>query len=143
MVDLLVAPGQVSEGMVQAAVGAHRGDGGIDDRERGAAGAQDGDEVGGALFSRTVDAVAGSPVSDLSRVFGNHDRHVISVVLPNLFELAHRETLVARPLSVLTPRLRRDVIHRAVVGRVRENVAASGAEAEVRLHHVPAPSGAA
>ena len=60
----------------------------------------------------------------LSRVFGNHDRHVISVELLNLFELAHRETWVVRPLSVLTPRLLRDVIHRAVVGRVRENLAA-------------------
>jgi hypothetical protein len=42
---------------------------------------------------------------DLSRVFGNRDRHIISVELLNLFELAHRETWVARPLSVLTPRL--------------------------------------
>lgn len=73
---------------------------------------------------------------DLSRVFGNHDRHIISVELLNLFELAHRETWVARPLSVLTPRLLRDLIHRAVVGRVRENLAASGVEAEVRLHRV-------
>jgi hypothetical protein len=44
---------------------------------------------------------------DLSRVFGNRDRHIISVELLNLFELAHRETWVARPLSVLTPRLLR------------------------------------
>ena len=57
---------------------------------------------------------------DLSRVFGNHDRHIISVELLNLFELAHRETRMARPLSMLTPRLLRDVIHRTVVGRVRE-----------------------
>jgi hypothetical protein len=61
---------------------------------------------------------------DLSRVFGNRDRHIISVGLLNLFELAHRETWVARPLSVLTPRLLRDIIHRALVGRVRENLAA-------------------
>lgn len=32
---------------------------------------------------------------DLSRVFGNRDRHIISVELLNLFELAHRETWVA------------------------------------------------
>jgi hypothetical protein len=57
-------------------------------------------------------------------VFGNRDRHIISVGLLNLFELAHRETWVARPLSVLTPRLLRDIIHRALVGRVRENLAA-------------------
>jgi hypothetical protein len=73
---------------------------------------------------------------DLSRVFGNHDRHIISVELLNLFELAHRETWVARPLSVFTPRLLRDIIHRTVVGRVRENLAASGVEADVRLHRV-------
>lgn len=40
----------------------------------------------------------------------------------------------ARPLSVLTQRLLRDIIHRALVGRVRENLAASGVEADVRLH---------
>ena len=73
---------------------------------------------------------------DLSRIFGNQDRHIISVELLNLFELAHRETWVARPLSVLTPRLLRDVIHRTVVGRVRENLSANGVEAEVRLHRV-------
>ncbi|HEV2782188.1 MAG TPA: hypothetical protein VGX25_22580 [Actinophytocola sp.] len=84
---------------------------------------------------RVAARVAALP-PDLSRVFGNHDRHIISVELLNLFELAHRETWVARPLSVLTPRLLRDVIHRAVVGRVRENLAASGVEADVRLHRV-------
>jgi hypothetical protein len=73
---------------------------------------------------------------DLSRVFGNEDRHVISVEILNLFELAHRETWVARPLSMLTPRLLRDVIHRRVVGRVRENLGAAGVEADVRLHRV-------
>jgi hypothetical protein len=52
VVDLLVAPGQFGEGTVQAAVGAHRGDDSVDDREGEAAGAQDGDEVGGALFGR-------------------------------------------------------------------------------------------
>ena len=73
---------------------------------------------------------------DLSRVLGNEDRHVISVELLNLFELAHRETWVARPLSVLTPRLLRDVVHRTLVGRVRENLAAAGVEADVRVHRV-------
>jgi hypothetical protein len=73
---------------------------------------------------------------DLSRVFGIEDRHVISVEILNLFELAHRETWVARPLSLLTPRLLRDVIHRTVVGRVRENLTAAGVDAEVRLHRV-------
>jgi hypothetical protein len=73
---------------------------------------------------------------DLSRVFGNRDRHVISVEILNLFELAHKETWVAKPLSVLTPRLLRDVIHRTVVGRVRENLGTAGVEAEVKLHRV-------
>jgi hypothetical protein len=47
VVDLLVTPGQVSEGLFHAAVAAHRGDGGVDDREGEAAGAQDGDDGGG------------------------------------------------------------------------------------------------
>ena len=83
-------------------------------------------------IARRVDALP----PDLSRVFGNTDRHVISVELLNLFELAHKETWVARPLSVLTPRLLRDVIHRHVVGRVRENLTAAGVDADVRLHRV-------
>jgi hypothetical protein len=37
---------------------------------------------------------------------------------------------------VFTPRLLRDIIHRTVVGRLRENLAASGVEADVRLHRV-------
>jgi hypothetical protein len=36
---------------------------------------------------------------DLSRVVGNRDRHIISVELVSLFELAHREMWMARPLS--------------------------------------------
>lgn len=83
-------------------------------------------------IARRVDALP----PDLSRVFGVQDRHVISVELLNLFELAHKETWVARPLSVLTPRLLRDVIHRHVVGRVRENLSSAGVEADVRLHRV-------
>lgn len=84
------------------------------------------------VVARRVEALP----PDLSRVFGHEDRHIISVELLNLFELAHRETWVARPLSVLTPRLLRDIIHRHVVGRVRENLSAAGVEADVRLHRV-------
>jgi hypothetical protein len=73
---------------------------------------------------------------DLTRVFGGRDRHVISVELLNLFEVAHKETWVARPLSMLAPRTLTDVIHRHVVGKVRENLKAAGVEAEVRLHRV-------
>ena len=50
LVDLLVAPGQLGEGVLHAAAGSHRGDGVIDDRESEPARAQDGDEVRGALF---------------------------------------------------------------------------------------------
>jgi len=83
-------------------------------------------------MARRVDAL---PV-DLTKVYAAEDRYLISVELLNLFELAHRETWVARPLSVLTPRLLRDAIHRRLVGRVRENLADAGVEADVRLHRV-------
>lgn len=83
-------------------------------------------------IARRVDALP----PDLSRVFGNEDRHIISVELLNLFEVARRETWLARPLTVLTPRLLRDVVHRHVVGRVRENLSAAGVDADVRLHRV-------
>jgi hypothetical protein len=73
---------------------------------------------------------------DLGKLLAGEDRHVISVEILNLFELAHRETWVARPLSLLTPRLLRDVIHRTVVGRVRANLATAGVDADVRLHRV-------
>ncbi len=60
----------------------------------------------------------------------------IPVELLDLLKLAHRKTWVARPLSVLKPRLLCDVIHHALVGRVRENLAAAGVEADVGLHRV-------
>ena len=65
---------------------------------------------------------------------GSGARHVITVELLNLFELAHKESVLARPLTALTPRLMRDVVHRKLVGRVRESLSAAGVEADVRLH---------
>jgi hypothetical protein len=61
-------------------------------------------------------------------------RHVITVELLNLFELAHKESALTRPLTALTPRLLRDVVHRKLVGKVRESLSAAGVEADVRLH---------
>lgn len=63
-------------------------------------------------------------------------RHVITVELLNLFELAHKESALARPLTALTPRLLRDVVHRKLIGRVRESLSAAGVEADVRVHRV-------
>jgi hypothetical protein len=70
----------------------------------------------------------------LSGGFGAGARHLISVEILNLFELAHRESALTRPFTVLTPRLLRDVVHRRLIGKVRESLAASGVEADVRLH---------
>jgi hypothetical protein len=71
---------------------------------------------------------------ELSGSFGTGARHLIIVELLNLFELAHKETVLARPLTALTPRLLRDAVHRRIVVRVRESLAASGVEADVRVH---------
>jgi hypothetical protein len=65
--------------------------------------------------------------------FGTGDRHVIVVELLNLFELAHRESVLTRPLTMLTPRLLRDVVHRRLVGKVRESLSAAGVRADVRV----------
>lgn len=73
---------------------------------------------------------------ELAGRFGAGARHVITVELLNLFELAHKESVFARPLTALTPRLLRDVVHRRLVGKVRESLSASGVQAEVRLHRV-------
>jgi hypothetical protein len=73
---------------------------------------------------------------ELAGRFGVGARHVITVELLNLFELAHRESVFARPLTALTPRLLRDVVHRRLVVKVRESLSASGVEAEVRVHRV-------
>jgi hypothetical protein len=67
---------------------------------------------------------------------GSGAHHVITVELLNLFELAHKESALTRPLTALTPRLLRDVVHRKLVGRVRESLSAAGVEADVRLHRV-------
>lgn len=73
---------------------------------------------------------------ELAGRFGIGARHVITVELLNLLELAHRESRFARAFTVLTPRLLRDVVHRKLVGKVRESLSASGVEAEVRVHRV-------
>ena len=66
--------------------------------------------------------------------FGTGDRHVIVVELLNLFELAHRESVLTRPFTMLTPRVLRDVVHRRLVGRVRESLSAAGVRADVQVH---------
>jgi hypothetical protein len=71
---------------------------------------------------------------ELSRTFGTGARHLISVEILNLFELAHRESALTRPLTALTPRLLRDVVHRRIIGRVRQNLNEQGVRADVRLH---------
>jgi hypothetical protein len=63
-------------------------------------------------------------------------RYVITVELLNLFELAHKESAFARPLTALTPRLLRDVVHKKLIGRVRESLSTAGVEADVRLRRV-------
>lgn len=71
---------------------------------------------------------------ELARSFGTGARHLISVEILNLFELAHRESALTRPFTMLTPRLLRDVVHRRLIGKVRESLADAGVEADVRLH---------
>src|SRR5262245_42642375 len=68
---------------------------------------------------------------ELAGSFGTGARHLITVELLNLFELAHKETFLARPFTALTPRLLRDVVHRRLVVKVRESLSASGVEADV------------
>jgi hypothetical protein len=67
---------------------------------------------------------------------GSGDRHVITVELLNLFELAHKENALTRPFTALTPRLLRDVVHKKIIGRVRESLSAQGVEADVRVRRV-------
>jgi hypothetical protein len=71
---------------------------------------------------------------ELSRTFGIGARHLISVEILNLFELAHKESVLVRPLTALTPRLLRDVVHKRIVDRVRQNLDEQGVRADVRLH---------
>ena len=71
---------------------------------------------------------------ELANGLGTGARHVITVELLNLFELAHRESVLTRPFTALTPRLLRDVVHRRLVGKVRESLTSAGVSADVRLH---------
>jgi hypothetical protein len=71
---------------------------------------------------------------ELSRTFGTGARHLISVEILNLFELAHKESALIRPFTALTPRLLRDVVHKRLIGRVRQNLSEAGVQADVRLH---------
>lgn len=70
---------------------------------------------------------------ELTGRFGTGDRHVIVVELLNLFELAHRESALTRPFTALTPRLVRDLVHRRLVGKVRESLASAGVQADVQV----------
>lgn len=67
-------------------------------------------------------------------VSGTGARHLISVEILNLFELAHKESALTRPFTALTPRLLRDVVHRRIIGRVRQSLSDQGVQADVRLH---------
>lgn len=71
---------------------------------------------------------------ELSGTFGVGARHLVSVEILNLFELAHQESALTRPLTVLTPRLLRDVVHRRLIGKVRQGLDEQGVRADVRLH---------
>jgi hypothetical protein len=71
---------------------------------------------------------------ELSRTFGTGARHLISVEILNLFELAHKESALTRPFTALTPRLLRDVVHKRIIGRVRQNLSDQGVHADVRVH---------
>jgi len=71
---------------------------------------------------------------ELAGGLGTGARHIIAVELLNLFELAHKESALTRPFTVLTPRLLRDVVHRRLIGKVRESLVEAGVEADVRLH---------
>lgn len=71
---------------------------------------------------------------ELANGLGTGARHVITVELLNLFELAHKESALTRPFTALTPRLLRDVVHRKLVGKVRESLSEAGVKADVRLH---------
>jgi len=90
----------------------------------------------GALEDRAgevADEIGALP-PELSRTFGTGARHLISVEILNLFELAHKESALTRPLTALTPRLLRDVVHRQLIGRVRQNLSEQGVRADVRVH---------
>lgn len=70
----------------------------------------------------------------LSRTFGVGARHLISVEVLNLFELAHKESALTRPLTAIAPRTLRDIVHKRLIGRVRESLDEAGVQADVRLH---------
>ena len=93
---------------------------------------------------REVEAKAGQVADELAALppemdpaLGSGARHVISVEILNLFELAHKESVFTRPLTALTPRLLRDVVHRRIIARVRESLDDQGVRADVRLHRAP------
>ncbi|HEY0454521.1 hypothetical protein [Actinophytocola sp.] len=87
----------------------------------------------GERVDELVDEIDALP-PELSRTFGVGARHVVAVEILNLFELAHKESALTRPLTVLTPRLLRDVVHRRLIGKVRQSLTDQGVRADVRLH---------
>jgi len=92
------------------------------------------DVAGLAEHADEVAEEVGALPPELSRTFGTGARHLVTVEILNLFELAHRESALTRPLTMLTPRLLRDMVHRILVSRVRQSLSEAGIEADVRLH---------
>jgi hypothetical protein len=86
-----------------------------------------------ARAAEVADELAALP-PELSPTLGSGAKHVISVEILNLFELAHKESVFTRPFTALTPRLLRDVVHRRIIGRVRQSLTDQGVQAEVKLH---------
>jgi hypothetical protein len=71
---------------------------------------------------------------ELLGTFGAGSRHLITVEILNLFELAHKQSVLTRPITALTPRLLRDIVHKRLIGRVRQDLSEAGVQADVRLH---------
>lgn len=71
---------------------------------------------------------------DLVEFLGEGDRMVLTAELLNPVKLAAEKVWIARPLSVVTPNLLRELVYKQAVTQVRKQLAILNIDADVRVH---------
>lgn len=84
--------------------------------------------------AQLLDLRARVPLPGAGATDGAHD--AIVVVIHNHHEVAAGRNRLARGLSALSPSLVRQLVHRETVRELREQLAAEGIDADVRVRHV-------
>ncbi|WP_242613412.1 hypothetical protein [Herbihabitans rhizosphaerae] len=82
----------------------------------------------------------GAPVTHLPESLRNGDRQFLTVELLDPAKLARRYTVLARPLSALTPTLLRELVYSEAVKQVRRLLDEHDIDADIQVHRTTQPA---